>query len=309
MSHHGCFELRSGLKRFNRVLGVTRSLVTFSFVFFLLLPLLCFSFSFSFFFSLFCWLFLLLLLLQKWLHFFFSLCLLVSNELCRKRAGVCVCLVCIFFFLCFRGRGCACCIDYVTVFFFYRWAFSFIVFMRALFLAYFAEPLFFFVTMCFMVTNGFYYYLSRPHFYANHGLDSSSSYRLPVSRVVICIRGFSFSCMYAITFSFFSLLSTTTTFFFFILPFFSVLFLFSLCFFHWMCYHFARLTHNQKWRIITVTIQLYGGSCALFFFACLDGCRREHVWNSRIEKQAEYSLAKFHKSRIRVLFRRLGSIE
>ena len=50
MSHHGCFELRSGLKRFNRVLGVTRSLVTFSFVFFLLLPLLCFSFSFSFFF-------------------------------------------------------------------------------------------------------------------------------------------------------------------------------------------------------------------------------------------------------------------
>ena len=119
MSHHGCFELRSGLKRFNRVLGVTRSLVTFSFVFFLLLPLLCFSFSFSFFFSLFCWLFLLLLLLQKGLHFFFSLCLLVSNELCRKRAGVCVCLVCIFFFLCFRGRGCACCIDYVTVFFFF----------------------------------------------------------------------------------------------------------------------------------------------------------------------------------------------
>ena len=125
MSHHGCFELRSGLKRFNRVLGVTRSLVTFSFVFFLLLPLLCFSFSFSFFFSLFCWLFLLLLLLQKGLHFFFSLCLLVSNELCRKRAGVCVCLVCIFFFLCFRGRGCACCIDYVTVFFFLPVSFFF----------------------------------------------------------------------------------------------------------------------------------------------------------------------------------------
>ena len=126
MSHHGCFELRSGLKRFNRVLGVTRSLVTFSFVFFLLLPLLCFSFSFSFFFfHCFAGCFFYCCCCRKDCIFFFSLCLLVSNELCRKRAGVCVCLVCIFFFLCFRGRGCACCIDYVTVFFFLPVSFFF----------------------------------------------------------------------------------------------------------------------------------------------------------------------------------------
>lgn len=104
---------------------------------------------------------------------------------------------------------------------------------------------FFFVTMCFMVTNGFYYYLSRPHFYANHGLDSSSSYRLPVSRVVICIRGFSFSCMYAITFSFF-LRCLLLPLFFFHPSFFFCSFFVLFVFFHWMCYHFARLTHNQK---------------------------------------------------------------